>query len=60
MLKINLKILDKNLNLTPPITHIINFMHLMPTDNYSAAQSGLNFSNKMHEHIDYTQSFVVQ
>ena len=32
----------------------------MPTDNYSSAQSGLNFSNKMHEHIDYTQSFVVQ
>jgi hypothetical protein len=32
----------------------------MPTANYSAAQSGLNFSNKMHEHIDYAQSFVVQ
>ena len=32
----------------------------MPTDNYSAAQSGLNFSNKMHELIYYTQSFVVQ
>ena len=44
----------------PPITHIINFMHHMPADNYSAAQSGLTFSNKMHEHINYTQSFVVQ
>jgi hypothetical protein len=32
----------------------------MPTDNYSAVQSGLNFSNKLHEHIDYSQSFVVQ
>ena len=32
----------------------------MPTANYSAAQSGLSFSNKMHEHIDYAQSFVVQ
>jgi hypothetical protein len=32
----------------------------MPIDNHSAAQSGLTFSNKMHEHIDYTQSFVVQ
>jgi hypothetical protein len=35
-------------------------MRHMPTDNYSAAQSGLNFSNKMHEHIDYIQSFLVQ
>jgi hypothetical protein len=32
----------------------------MPTNNYSSAQSGLSISNKMHEHIDYTQSFVVQ
>ena len=37
----------------------------MSTDNYSAATirshiSGLNFSNKLHEHIDYTQSFIVQ
>jgi hypothetical protein len=32
----------------------------MPTDIYSAAQSGLNFSKHIHEHIDYTQSFVVQ
>ena len=37
----------------------------MSTDNYSAATirshiSGLNFSNKMHEHIDYAQSFVIQ
>jgi hypothetical protein len=32
----------------------------MPAYNYSAAQSGLNFSNKIHEHIDYNQSFVVQ
>jgi hypothetical protein len=32
----------------------------MPTDIYSAAQSGLNFSKNIHEHIDYTQSFVVQ
>jgi hypothetical protein len=28
--------------------------------NYSALQSDLNFSNKMHEHVDYTQSFAVQ
>jgi hypothetical protein len=26
------------------ITHIINCIHHMPTDIYSAAQSGLNFS----------------
>jgi hypothetical protein len=39
----------------PPITHKIKFIHHMPADNYSAAQSGLNFSNKMHEHIEYTQ-----
>ena len=37
----------------------------MSTDNYSAATmrsyiSGLNFSNKMHEYIEYTQSFIVQ
>jgi uncharacterized protein (UPF0262 family) len=32
----------------------------MPTDIYSAAQSGLNFSKNIHEDIDYTQSFVVQ
>ena len=32
------------------ITHIVNCIHHMPTDIYSAAQSGL----------DYTQSFVVQ
>ena len=32
----------------------------MPTDIYSAAQSGLNFSKNIHEHSDYTQSFVVQ
>jgi hypothetical protein len=32
----------------------------MPTDNYSAAQSGLNFCKHIHGHIDYTQSFVVQ
>ena len=44
----------------PHITHIINYIRHMPTYNYSAAQSGLNFSNKMHEHIDYTQVFVVQ
>ena len=44
----------------PHITHIINCIRHMPTYNYSAAKSGLNFSNKMHEHIDYTQSFVVQ
>ena len=42
------------------ITHIINCTHHMPTDIYSAAQSGLNFSKNIHEHIDYTQSFVVQ
>jgi hypothetical protein len=44
MLKIHLKILEKtnylylNLNLNqlwpPPITHIINLIHHMPTDNY--------------------------
>jgi hypothetical protein len=45
---------------SPHITHIINFIRHMPTDNYSATQSGLNFSNKLHEHIDYTQSFIVQ
>jgi hypothetical protein len=44
----------------PHITHTIMFIHHMPTDNYSAPLSSLNFSNKMHEHIDYTQSFVVQ
>ena len=44
----------------PHITHIVNFIRHMPTDNYSAVQSGLNFSNKLHEHIDYSQSFVVQ
>ena len=44
----------------PHITHIINCIRHMPTYNYSAAKSGLNFSNKMHEHIDYAQSFVVQ
>jgi hypothetical protein len=32
----------------------------MQTANYSALQSDLNFSNKMHEHVDYTQSFAVQ
>ena len=42
------------------ITHIVNCIHHMPTDIYSAAQSGLNFSKNIHEHIDYTQSFVVQ
>ena len=49
----------------PPITHKIIFILHMSTDNYYAATirsyiSGLNFSNKMHEHIDYTQSFVVK
>jgi fatty-acid desaturase len=43
----------------PPITHIINCIHHMPTDDYSAPHSDLNFSNKMHEHVDYTQSFAV-
>ena len=32
----------------------------MQTANYSASQSDLNFSNKMHEYVDYTQSFAVQ
>ena len=32
----------------------------MQIANYSAPQSDLNFSNKMHEHVDYTQSFAVQ
>jgi hypothetical protein len=32
----------------------------MPTNDYSTPQSDLNFSNKMHEHVDYTQSFAVQ
>jgi hypothetical protein len=44
----------------PPITHIINFIHHMQSANYSALQSDLNFSNKMHEHVDYIQSFAVQ
>jgi hypothetical protein len=44
----------------PPITHIINCIHHMQTANYSASQSDLNFSNKMHEYVDYTQSFAVQ
>ena len=44
----------------PPITHIINCIHHMQTANYSASQSHLNFSNKMHEYVDYTQSFAVQ
>ena len=43
-----------------PITHIINCIHHMQTANYSASQSDLNFSNKMHEYVDYTQSFAVQ
>ena len=75
MLKIHLKILENffylylNLNLNqlwpPPITHIINCMHHMPTDNYSCATissyiSYINLSNKMHEHVVYTQSFVIQ
>ena len=44
----------------PPITHIINCIHHMQTANYSASQSDLNFSNKMHEYVDYTESFAVQ
>jgi len=37
----------------------------MSTDNYSAATirsyiSGLQFSNRMHEHCYYSQSFVVK
>jgi hypothetical protein len=44
----------------PPITHIINGIHHIQTANYSASQSDLNFSNKMHEYVDYTQSFAVQ
>jgi hypothetical protein len=35
-------------------------MHRMQTANYSAPQSDLNFCNKMHEYVDYTQSFAVQ
>ena len=75
MLKIHLKILEKknnlylNLNLNqlwpPPITHIINLIHHMPTDKYTCATissyiSYINFSNKMHEHVVYAQSFVIQ
>jgi hypothetical protein len=75
MLKIHLKILEKKINLylnlnlnqlwPPPITHIINLIHHMPTDNYSCATissyiSYINLSNKMHEHVVYTQSFVIQ
>ena len=73
MLKIHLKILGKILNLylnlshlwPPPIIHIINCMHHMPTDNYFCATissyiSYINLSNKMHEHVVYTQSFVIQ
>ena len=43
-----------------PITHIINCIHHMQTANCSAPQSDLILSNKMHEHVDYTQSFAVQ
>ena len=35
----------------------------MPTGNYSAPQSDLNFSNKMHKHVDFqpiTMSLVKQ
>ena len=32
----------------------------MPTDDYSVSHSDLNCSNKMHENVDYTQSFAVQ
>jgi hypothetical protein len=75
MLKIHLKILEKKINLylnlnlnhlcPPPIILIINCIHHMSTDNYSCATissyiSYSNLSNKMHEHIAYTQSFVIQ
>ena len=75
MLKIHLKILEKKINLylnlnlnqlwPPPITRLINLIHHMPTDNYSCATissyiSYINLSNKMHEHVVYTQSFVIQ
>ena len=64
MLKIHLKILEKKIKLDqiwpPPITHIINCIYHMPTDDYSASHSDLNFSNKLHENVDYTQSFAVQ
>ena len=75
ILKIHLKILEKkvnlylNLNLShiwpPPITHITNCIHHMSTDKYSCATissyiSFINLSNKMHEHVVDTQSFVFQ
>ena len=75
MLNIHLKILEKKINLylnlnlshlwPPPIIHIINCMHHMLTDNYSCATissyiSYINLSNKMHEHVVYTQSFAIQ
>ncbi len=45
----HLKILDKNYTdqiWPPPITHIINCIHHMPTDDYSTPQSDLSFSKK--------------
>ena len=64
MLKIHWKILDKKIKLDqiwpPPIIHIINCIHHMQTVNYYAPQSDFKLSNKMHEHVDYTQSFPVQ